>query len=369
MRICFISTGDFATIKRATGMANPLIEAGHEVAIIALDSEKNRKRFALECPEAQILYFSSRNVIQEIAQKKHLVKLYQPDLVYICAFVSRNFIHRKNAKTGKRTIFVIEHSELPSAIKNNIWYKKIIDYFLEWSTIFLFDGQLLASKYLENLFKNKLKKIRRKQPLLYSPYAYHKEVLLSEPFLLDKLQKQYENKKVILYMGTLGIKYGFLDILKGVQILNEQRKDFVVLIMGIGKHKEIAEKYVTENNLTTFVKLLGYVSEEELSSYFRIADAFVSPIHNTVQDKARCPSKLFMYIPFQKPVVTCKVGEGESLFGDNGYYYEPHNVEHLSKVLSEAIDTKTLKYDIDPEKHSWNYRTKEFLNWIETNFK
>lgn len=368
MRICFITTGDFATIKRATGMANPLIETGNEVSIVALDCEKNRTRFALECPEAAILYFAAGNVKREIAQKKELVKSWQPDVVYICAFVSRNFIHKKNIKTGKKTLFVIEHSELPSAIKTTIWYKKIIAYCLEWSTVFLFDGQILASRYLENLFKNKLKKIGRKQPLLYSPYAYHREVLLSEPFLLDKLQKQYENKKVILYMGTLSINYGFLDILKAAEILNEIRNDFVILIMGAGQHKEMAKKYVAENNLTDFVKLLGYIPEEELSSYFIIADAFISPIFDTVQDKARCPSKLFMYLPFQKPIITCKIGEGKELFGENGYYYQPGSVEELAKLLNQSIDSVDLKYNIDPQNHSWNHRTNEFLNWIETKF-
>ena len=368
MKICFISTGDFATIKRATGMATPLLEKGYEVAIVALDSEKNRKRFALECPNAIILYFSEGNAKQEIAQKKELVKLWQPDLVYVCAFVSRNFIHKKNIKIGKKTVFVIEHSELRSAIQDNVWYKKIIDYCLEWSTVFLFDGQILASSYLESLFKNKLKKIGRKQPLLYSTYAYHEKVLLSNPFLLDKLKEEYEGKKVILYMGTLAINYGFLDILKSVQVLKKQRKDFVILIMGAGRHKEIAKNYVEENNLTDFVKLLGYVPEEELSSYFKVADAFVSPIFDTVQDKARCPSKLFMYIPFQKPIITCKIGEGKELFGKNGYYYQPGKVEELADVLSNAIDSTELKYNIDPQNHSWKYRTDEFLNWIEANF-
>jgi len=248
MKICFITTGDFATIKLATGMANPLIEEGHKVAIVALDSEKNRARFALECPNATILYFPKTRVTREISCKQKLLKEWQPDLVYICAFVSRNFIHKKNGKTGKKTTFVIEHSELLSAIKGNVWYRKIISYCLEWSTVFLFDGQILASRYLENLFKNKLKKIGRKQPLLYSTYAYHEEVLLSNPFLSDKLKAEYAGKKVILYMGTLGLKYGFLDILKSAKILKEQRNDFVVLIMGIGKHKEIAEKYLKYYN-------------------------------------------------------------------------------------------------------------------------
>ena len=56
MRICFITFGnvtDYATLKRATGLAGPLIARGHSVSIVIEDTVDNRARLAFECPDVQ----------------------------------------------------------------------------------------------------------------------------------------------------------------------------------------------------------------------------------------------------------------------------------------------------------------------------
>ncbi|MDR1895708.1 MAG: glycosyltransferase [Prevotellaceae bacterium] len=369
MRICFVTTGDIvsiATLKRATGMATPLIRSGHEVAIIAMDCENNRERIRLECPDITPLYFPSGNFISEIFHKKRLIKSWNPDLVYVCAFVVRNFIHKKNMRM-KHSCYIVEHSELGSAIRENKWHKKILAWILEWSAIFLFDGQVTASRYLETLFKQKNRKFRRKQPILYSPYAYNKDILLPDPVLSATLKNKYGSKKIILYMGSLSLNYGFLDILKAADILQKKRDDFIVLIIGNGKHKDIGKQYVKEHQLYEYIYFLNYVPEEELPSYFNIADIFISPINDTIQDKARCPSKLFMYLPFKKPIVTCSIGEAYELFGENGYYYEWSDTNMLAEIIDMAIDnSNNLKYFIEIDNHTWEYRTNEFLIWTQT---
>ena len=48
MKIAFVTFGNFdghATLKRATGMARPLILAGHEVYLLLEDSDVNREKF------------------------------------------------------------------------------------------------------------------------------------------------------------------------------------------------------------------------------------------------------------------------------------------------------------------------------------
>ena len=365
MRICFITTGDIeqlATMKRAIGMAQPLLETGIEVSIIALDTENNRKRILLEAPNVATLFFKTGNFKSEVAQKNSLIEEWQPDVIYVCAFVVRNYIYKKNLKG---VLSVVEHSELRSAITDGKWYKRYIELFLENMSLYKFSGQVLASRYLEEVFQKKLRTFKIKRPLLYSPYAYNKEILqMPSTNAIDNLRATYGGKKVILYMGTLSLNYGFLDIIKAVEILTQKRTDVVLLIMGNGRHKSIGKEYINEQKLHNTVKFLGYIAEEELSLYFGMANAFVSPINNTIQDRARCPSKLFMYLAFKRPVITCKVGEAASLFKDNGYYYQPGNTQQLSQVMAEAIDSNLLKHDVNIQKHTWGARTQEFINWI-----
>ncbi|MFV0470005.1 MAG: glycosyltransferase [Dysgonomonas sp.] len=368
MRICFVTVGDvaiLATMKRATGMAEPLIKSGHEVAIIALNCENNINRFNLECPHIEYLLFEKGGVISEIKQKRKLIRDWSPELVYVCSIGFRNWIHKYNIP--RKAISIVEHSELSSSISDN--RKKFLSLVLEYLSPMIFDGQLVASRYLEKHYKKGLLNIlRNNKPILYSPYAYNPQLMNIKSSFYENLEEKYYGKKVVLYIGGLTLNYGFMDIIRSMEIVYKSRKDIIALIMGSGPDKEIGLEYIKEKQLENCIQLLGYVPETDIASYFKLADAFVSPLFNTIQDKARCPSKLFMYIAFEKPIITCRIGEAIELFGDNGYYYVSGDAEQLAKMITVVVNDSVSKYSIDKSKHTWSYRTQGFLSWIATNF-
>ena len=70
--------------------------------------------------------------------------------------------------------------------------------------------------------------------------------------------------------------------------------------------KHISEhdlKHINRENLDNYVHVANYVPEEDLYTYFKNSDAFIAPLRNTLQDRARSPSKLFMYMHFNKPII------------------------------------------------------------------
>src|SRR5690606_34808483 len=99
-------------------------------------------------------------------------------------------------------------------------------------------------------------------------------------------------------------------------------KNFKFLFMGKGVELENGIKFVDTYGIGDEVEFLGYVDEDKLSSYFSIANAFVSPLNNTIQDIARCPSKIYMYLPFKKPIITSKIGEPHEIFKEEGLYFD-----------------------------------------------
>ncbi len=368
MKICFITTGNIervATMKRATGLAEPLINMGHEVHIMAVDCRENRERFALECPRAHIHYFPETSAYMEIRYKKKLIRDINPDFIYICAFVVRNFICKYNIDNS---ILVVEHSELLSALSSVKYWKRVIYYCMEGLCKYLYHGQIAASKYLENHFKSKLSN-KKKRTVLYSPYAYNQKVLLHKTEIYDFIEKKYEGYKIVLYMGNLCLNYGFSFLIEASKFIHNSSYPIKILIMGDGIHKKIAEKYIKDFHLSNSVELLGYVNEKDLGSYFSLADAFISPLFDTVQDWARCPSKLFMYLPFNKPVLTCKIGEAKELFMDNyEYYYDSLNSEKLSKKIVQAVYDVNYVPPCRAALHEWEQRAKDLLIWINETF-
>jgi glycosyltransferase involved in cell wall biosynthesis len=210
----------------------------------------------------------------------------------------------------------------------------------------------------------------KKPPILYSPYAYNNEILLQPPFLLDSLKSKYAGRKVLLYMGTLTANYGLFDMLGSMEVLRKSRQDFVLLVMGEGRHKQQAVDHIAKNHLGDFVHLLGHVPEDHLASYFRLADAFLCPLQNTVQDWARCPSKLFMFLPFRKPIVTCRIGEAAELLQNDGFYFEPGNIQTLSIALERALLSAASGWQPswNEHDHSWSARADQFLKWMKINW-
>lgn len=137
---------------------------------------------------------------------------------------------------------------------------------------------------------------------------------------------------------------------------------------GRGRHYAEACKYVAEHGLEQWVQLPGFIAEEDISTYFSLTDYFISPMNDTVQDWARCPSKLYMYLPYRKPIITCKIGEPFEVLKSEGVYYKPSDENSLRLTIEELLYDGKTKLDIDSTLHSWNYRTKEFDQWINKTF-
>lgn len=366
MKICFITTGDIksiATAKRALGLANPLSDLGWEVFILMEDTEENHHRVEMECDDRiKVYYFPHCSMTCERKWKNNKIKEIDPDFLYLCAFVTRNIVGVKSK--CKR---LVEHSELQSSIPDMKGMRKILCYVYEYYSLIYSDALLNASKYLQEVYRGRAKKLLcGKKEMLYYPYAFNKEVvsILTTNQLGDKF-KQYLNKTTFVFLGTVTRNYGVFTILDAVkQLLINKYDNFRVIILGKGRHYDDAVEYVKLEDLLNNVEMPGYIPEEEISSYFSVASAFISPMNDTVQDWARCPSKLYLYLPYKKPVITCKIGEPYEILQDKGFYYSTGNSIEMAKQMQNVIDHRNILVDAHAELHSWKIRAEEFNEWI-----
>lgn len=367
--ICFVTTGDIkdiATAKRALGLANPLANHGWNVSIIIEDTAENRHRIALECnSKIKIYYFPKSNVFNERKIKNTFIKQINPSFLYICAFVTRNIVGIMHQSKK-----LVEHSELQSAIFNIGRVKRFANYILEYSSIIYSDGIINASKYLELIYHKRSKHIKKTNiKMLYLPYAYNPTVInIKKIDYTNQKWNQYKEKKCFVFLGSIVENYGVFTILQAAKdLIKEDITNFKILLLGKGKDYKKAIDYVENEKLSDYVDLPGYVKEEEISDYFSLAAGFISPMNNTIQDWARCPSKLYMYLPYNKPILTCKIGEPYEVLKENGYYFEIGNSKSLANQIKIAI-TENKEIIADPFKHTWECRAKEFNTWIERNY-
>lgn len=365
--ICFVTTGDIkdiATAKRALGLANPLTDLGWQVSIIMEDTEENRHRVALECnSKVKVFYFSSTSALKERKLKGKILRETKPTFVYLCACVVRNMIFP--LPIGCRLL--IEHSELPSWVtpKSRLG-RKILNYIEEYWSLFYADGLLLASKFLMQVYSERKKKIGRKRlPMLYFPYAFSRlssySYSVNDNFTLDK-----EEIKNLTYLGSLSKAYSTFSIVLAFEQYCKERGNLRLLLLGKGEEYKSIKQYITEKSLEGKVFMPGYVGEEDIEQYFSMTDIFILPMNDSVQDWARCPSKLYMYLQYKKAIITSKIGEPYYVLGDKGIYYEPNSIDSLKEAIVKAVQQTNILSDIDTSEYEWNKRAAQLDEWLKS---
>ena len=364
--ICFVTTGDIRTIataKRALGLANHLVNLGWRVTILMQDTEENRHRVAMECTDSvQAYYFPWTKAKDEQRWKTTKIRELNPDVVYYCAFVGRNICARRH-----HSIKIVEHSELQSKFKEAGFIRRMYYYGCEFYSIRFADGLLNASKYLDSIYKKRAARLGKKHlPMLWYPYAYNKDVCRVEREKALQIIEKDSKHRYFVFMGSLVRNYGAFTMIEAFEKIKDSHPHLKLLLMGRGRHFNEVNEYIEQHGLKKTIKLLGYVPEEEIATYFSLADAFLLPLHDTIQDWARCPSKLYMYLPYQRPIITCKIGEPYEVLGDKGTYFHTDSVDSLTKTILQLAEKDEWNLDIKPAQHEWKARAEQLDEWLKT---
>jgi glycosyltransferase involved in cell wall biosynthesis len=367
MKICFITSGvitQHPTMKRAFGMAKPLVALGHDVTICLQDAPDNQAVIA-QCPGVSAHYFQQSSLAVEREQKHNFLNKHHFDVVHICGLGFRNAI-----LPPAKTFTIMDHVELESSLVGVSFLRKFAQFLLEEISLLIYPGSVTASKYLENLFSQHLNRLWQVRPILYLPYAFDPSHLRIENSEIQAFRHKYPNRKIIVYMGGIYRNYGCFEMLEAFRKLAAQRQDFIALILGRGPDFAAAIEFVKQNQLQAVVEFQGYVPEEEVPIFLGGADVLLSPLNDTVADWARCPSKLLMYIATRHPIVTCAISEALEYLGEDGFYYEPNSVDSMISAIEKAFEVgNSWKPNYNPQEHTWQARVQSWLNWITENKK
>lgn len=353
MRFLFITHSAFSQYscyKRAIGTGEALTALGHEVYILVKDCAENRTRIGEEAPHCNPIYVNG-GIFREVIAKLRALWRVRPDVIYLSAFSVHNLAGMHFLFPRARSI--IEFNELYSEYprKRRNWAL--------WELIALFEHKyiLCASVFLTRHFSDVSRKYFLKRNIIYSPFAF--------PDYLRPSRSVHE-RKTILFMASLWKGYGIYEVLQAFELIVRKGAGVALEVIGKGEEYERVKEWVEEHKLKDDIHICGFVAEQDLNEHFSKADVFVSPMHDTLQDWARCPSKIFYYIPYQKPIVTCKIGNPFDVLGEYGFYYRSGDVEDMAMAFIKAIEAcdDFVYPEGFVEQHSWASRAKELEKWI-----
>ncbi len=164
------------------------------------------------------------------------------------------------------------------------------------------------------------------------------------------------NKKILLFFGTVRKNKGLSFLLKAMKTLKD---DHFLIIAGriAGASEPGAEYYKmiikTENINDSVCWIERYISDEEVSEIFRIADAVVLPYLRSFHAQS---GPLNLAIGYERPCVASDVGGiGETVKKYNlGVVVKPEDIENLKQGIVELFNNR--------KEFGFN-RCKNEMNW------
>jgi len=174
------------------------------------------------------------------------------------------------------------------------------------------------------------------------------ERVFVRPYLVpdvDALLKQADNvtlesdqfqHPIFLYVGQLISRKGVKYLLEACKLLKQTSdRPFTLLLVGDGDQRPELEAFVQEHELSGQVKFVGQVEYAKLGAYLRYSGVFVFPTLEDIWGMV-----VLEAMAFGKPVLCSKwAGAAELIVnGENGYVFEPHDVEELFNLMHRLID-------------------------------
>jgi len=174
-------------------------------------------------------------------------------------------------------------------------------------------------------------------PFLQLPTHFEKPKYLLEKYQID------ENVPVIFTLNRLSAseKYkGYDKVIMSLGKLKQQNQTFTYLLAGKAdeaEHNRLT-KLIEENNLVNEVKMIGYLSEEELTPHFLLSDLFIMP----------SKGEGFGIVFIEAAAHGCKIiggnidGSTDALLnGQLGQLINPNEETEILTAIQKALANKT----------------------------
>ena len=188
--------------------------------------------------------------------------------------------------------------------------------------------------------------------LVYSPtlikdwnlVKYEDKIEIAREHFLNfdefKIEKRVENKdNLIGYIGRLSYEKGILNFIKSIPELLKINKDLKFWIVGNGKLKNEIISFLNDENLNNKVKLLDWVSHEEIPKILNELKLIVIPSYteglpNIVLEAMACGTI----------IITTPVGAVPDFIydGKNGFIIKDNSDKNIVKAVINALNSPKM---------------------------
>lgn len=191
-----------------------------------------------------------------------------------------------------------------------------------------------------------------------------KEVSLSDNEKIELLNKYHLAQPFVVYTGSV-YPHKNVDVLVQAIEKHNQRKEVdlqLALVCSRSVFWERLNKKITEKNLQNWVKLLGFIEDEDVSKLYSLALALVHP---SKMEGFGLTGLEAMSVGL--PVISSNASCLPEVYGDAALYFNPNDVDDLVNCLETYIKDQSLRDEmatkgyLQARKYSWTQMAKETL--------
>lgn len=208
---------------------------------------------------------------------------------------------------------------------------------LDISSIKMADSVIVFSDSMKNEFSNTLDVDKNKMDVVYTG-TDAKRFQEATNYHSDKVTN-------ITYWGNFIPFHGVPTICKAAKILEEDRNDFIINLIGEGEEKDRAERVSEELGLEN-VRFLGRLPEDEFLKKICKSDIAACIFGGSVYGDICITNKVIEAASLGKPIITRESEAVQEVFNNESIsYVDPENPKQLADRISELIEDDDKRID------------------------
>jgi glycosyltransferase involved in cell wall biosynthesis len=170
------------------------------------------------------------------------------------------------------------------------------------------------------------------------------------------------DKCILCYIGSLNPQDGVDHLLRSLRHLlyDLKRSDFHCVIMGTGDSLQDLRSLAESLQLNGCVELPGFVSDDELQSNLAAADICVDPDPSSPLNDVSTWIKVMEYMAYAKPIVAFDLKETRFSAGEAAIYVRPNEEAEFATTVAQLMGEPELRNKMGAYGRG---RVEEELQW------
>jgi glycosyltransferase involved in cell wall biosynthesis len=200
----------------------------------------------------------------------------------------------------------------------------------------------------------------------------HRVAVDLDQFRPSRAQHMNNDSPVILAVGRLVRKKGFIHLIRACEILAQRGVNFRCWIIGEGPERAALQAAISASKLEEKVCLLG--AQTEIKKYLQRADVFIMPcVLDESGDRDGIPTTLMEAMAMRVPVISTNISGIPELIQHEktGLLVPPADAETLAQAICRLIvDERLRQFLVDEARlqiefyHNLETNTQNFLHTI-----